>query len=82
MHARMHHTLRRENAATYSASSEGQKVFGVFSETAPLQRALPPLDGHTLRPFFLLITRMRIVHTQVLHVMQLLVSSPCVLALR
>ena len=32
-------SVRPENAVTYSAGNEGQKVCGVFSETAPLQRS-------------------------------------------
>ena len=58
----------RENVATYSASNEGQKFCGVFSETALLPRSsAPSYDGHTSgRPFFLRITRMRTVHTQVI----------------
>ena len=60
-----HHTsgasVCRENAAKYSAGEEGQRICGVFSETAPLQRlSIPPLASHTLR-----ITCMRTVHTQV-----------------
>ena len=31
-------SVRPENAVTYSAGNEGQKICGVFSETAPLQR--------------------------------------------
>ena len=31
-------SVRPENAVTYSAGDEGQKICGVFSETAPLQR--------------------------------------------
>ena len=56
-----------ENAATYSAGDEGQKISGVFFETVPLQRSSAPShDGHTSgRPFFPQKTRMRIVHTQV-----------------
>ena len=30
-------SVRRENAATYSACNEGQKICGVFSETTPFQ---------------------------------------------
>ena len=58
-------SVRPENAVTHSAGNEGQN-FVSFSETAPLQRSsAPPLAGHTYgRPFFLRITRMRIVHTQ------------------
>ena len=32
-------SVRPENAVTYSAGNEGQKLCGVFSETAPLQRS-------------------------------------------
>ena len=34
-----HHgaSVRPENAVTYSAGNEGQKICGVFSENAPLQ---------------------------------------------
>ena len=35
-------SVRPENAVTYSAGNEGQKVCGVFSETAPLQRSSTP----------------------------------------
>ena len=31
-------SVRLENAVTYSTGNEGQKICGVFSETAPLQR--------------------------------------------
>ena len=56
-------SVRPENAVTYSAGNEGQKICGVFSETAPLQRSsTPSVDGHTYsRPFFLLKARMRII---------------------
>ena len=30
-------SVRPENAVTYSAGNEGQKIRGVFSENAPLQ---------------------------------------------
>ena len=61
-------SVRRENAATHSAGNEGQAICGVFSETALLPRSSgPSIDGHTSgRPFFLGITRMSTVHTQVL----------------
>ena len=79
-------SVRRENAATYSAGNEGQK-FVAFS-LKPLRcrdRAILPLDGHTFgRPFFLRVTRMRIVHTQVFQDSRWMlqaVSSTCVLAL-
>ena len=35
-------SVRLENAVTYSAGNEGQKICGVFSETAPLQRSSTP----------------------------------------
>ena len=38
-------SVRRENAATYSAGNEGQKICGVFSETSPLPRPSDPSLG-------------------------------------
>ena len=38
----------RENAATYSAGNEGQKICGIFSETPPLPRSSDPSLG---RPY-------------------------------
>ena len=35
-------SVRPENAVTYSTGNEGQKICGVFSETAPLQRSSTP----------------------------------------
>ena len=35
-------SVRPENAVTYSEGNEGQKICGVFSETAPLQRSNTP----------------------------------------
>ena len=35
-------SVRPENAVTYSAGNEGQKICEVFSETAPLQRSSTP----------------------------------------
>ena len=35
-------SVRPENTVTYSAGNEGQKICGVFSETAPLQRSSTP----------------------------------------
>ena len=35
-------SVHRENAATYSVGNEGQQFYGVFSETAPLQRSSVP----------------------------------------
>ena len=38
--------LRPENPVAYSAGNEGQKICGVFSETARLQRSsTPPLKA-------------------------------------
>ena len=57
-------SVRPENAVTYSTGNEGQKICGIFSETAPLQRSsTPSVDGHTYsRPFFLRkAARMRII---------------------
>ena len=73
-------SVGHENAVTHSAGNEGQSICGVFSETAPLQRSNAP----SLTAFFLRITRMRIVHTQVLRVRDVMlglhaVSSSCVL---
>ena len=63
------------------------KIFVAFS-LKPLRSrdgAIPPLDGHTFgRPFFLRITRMRIVHTQIVQGSRWMlhaISSPCVLTL-
>ena len=38
-------SVRPEKAVTYSAGNEGQKICGVFSETASLQRSSPPSLG-------------------------------------
>ena len=35
-------SVRRENAASYSAGNEGQKICSVFSEIAPLPRSSAP----------------------------------------
>ena len=43
-------STRPENAITYSAGIEDQKICGVFSETAPLQRSgIPSDDSNTYR---------------------------------
>ena len=44
-----------ENAVMYSVGNGGQNIFGVFSETALLQRSsTPSVEGHMYgRPFFL-----------------------------
>ena len=54
---------------TVSHTQRAMKVQKVVAFSLKLlrcrDRALPPLDGHTYGwPFFLRITRMRIVHTQ------------------
>ena len=43
-----------ENTVTYSVGNEGQKICGVFSETAPLRRSsTPSIESHAYgRPFF------------------------------
>ena len=41
-------SVRRENAATYSAGNEGQEICGVFSETPQLPRSSDPSLG---RPY-------------------------------
>ena len=57
-------SLRPENAVTYSAGNEGQKICGVFSEDAPLLRSSrAAIVLHTFRwPFFFIakVMRMRI----------------------
>ena len=47
-------SVRPENAVTYSAGNEGQKICGVFSEDAPLLRSSEVVVVfHTFRwPFF------------------------------
>ena len=55
-------SVRLENAVTYSTGDEGQKICGVFSETAPLQRSSTPSVVRLMRsrPFLLLLKmRMR-----------------------
>ena len=45
-------SVRPENAVTYSAGNEGQKIW-VFSETAPLQRSsIPSLYGYIQSAIF------------------------------
>ena len=59
-------SIRRENAATYSAGSVGQKFVEFSLKLLRCRdRALPSLDGHT-QSFFLRKTRMCIIHAQVL----------------
>ena len=55
-------SVRLENAVTYSTGNEGQKICGVFSETALLQRSSTPSVVRLMRsrPFLsLLKMRMR-----------------------
>ena len=52
-------SVRPENAVTYSAGSEGQKICGVFSETAPLQRSSTPSVVRLMRSRPLRKMRMR-----------------------
>ena len=57
-------SVRPENAVTYSAGNEGQKICGVFSEDVPLLRSSGvAVVFHTFRwPFFFIakVVRMRI----------------------
>ena len=51
-----------ENTITYPAGSEGQKICGVFSETAPLKRSsTAPLKAYVRSAIFLRKVHMRIV---------------------
>ena len=54
--------VRSENTVTYSADNEDQKICGVFSETAPLQRSsTPSVEGpYVQSAIFLRKARMRI----------------------
>ena len=53
-------SVRPENAVTYSAGNEGQKICGVFSETAPLQRSSTPSVVRLIRSRpFLSLRKMR-----------------------
>ena len=55
-------SVRLENPVTYSAGNGGQKICGVFSETAPLQRpSTPPLKAIRTVGHFLRKARMRII---------------------
>ena len=57
-------SVRPENAVTYSAGNEGQKICGVFSENSPLLRSSgATVVFHTFRrPFFFIakVVRMHI----------------------
>ena len=74
-------SFRPENAATYSVGDEDRKLSGVFSKThAFLRSSAPSLGWPYIRSaIFLLITHMRIVHTQVQQGSFHAVSSPCAL---
>ena len=53
-------SVRPENAVTYSAGNEGQKICGIFSETAPLQRSSTPSVVRLMRSRpFLSLRKMR-----------------------
>ena len=52
-------SVRPENAVTYSAGNEGQKICGVFSETAPLQRSSTPAVVRACGHFSMRISRVR-----------------------
>ena len=54
-------SVRPENAVTYSAGNEGQKICGVFSEDAPLLRSSgATVVFRTFRsPFFFIAKAMR-----------------------
>ena len=62
-------SVRRENAATYSADNEGQKICGVFSETPPLPRWSDPSFA---RPYI----RSAIFHVDNTHAHCAYASSP------
>ena len=64
-------SVRPENAVTYSAGNEGQKICGVFSKTAPLQRSstpsvVRPCVQSAIFPCVFSCTRMR-VYTRMIH---------------
>ena len=78
-------SVRSENAVMNSVGDEGRNICGVFSDTAPLPRSSAASLGwpYIRSAIFLRITRMRIVHAQVLQSSRWIlhaVSSPCVLA--
>ena len=53
-------SVRPKNAVTYLAGNEGQKICGVFSETAPLQRSSTPSVVRLMRSRpFLSLRKMR-----------------------
>ena len=56
-------SVRPENPVTYSADNGGQKICGVFSKTARLQRSsTPPLKAICIVGHFPVEMRMRINH--------------------
>ena len=83
-------SVRPENAVTYSAGNEGQKICGVFSKTAPLQRSstpsvVRPCVQSAIFPCVFSCTRMRIsrVYTRMIHrrgfsTLVLFIGSVCV----
>ena len=55
-------SVHPENTVTHSVGDEGQKICGVFSETAPLQRSsTAPLKAYVRSAIFLPKVRMRII---------------------
>ena len=61
-------SVRPENAVTYSAGNEGQKICGVFSETAPLQRSSTPSVVRLMRSRpFLSLLKMRMRMSRAVH---------------
>ena len=72
-------SVRRENAPRTQQATKVKKCVAFSLELLRWQyRAFPPLAGHTYdRPFFLRVTRMRIVHTQVLQVSRCDARTPC-----
>ena len=54
-------SVRPEDPVMYSAGNRGQKICGVFSETAPLQRSsTPPLKAIRTVGHFAAVSAMRI----------------------
>ena len=78
-------SVHHENAATYSVGNKGQKVCGVFSETAPLPRSsTPSLEWPYIRSAIFPANNMHAHcayerHSVMQHSLHDAVSSPCVL---
>ena len=78
-------SVRRENSATYSVGNKGQKIHGIFSETASLPRlSTPSLERPYIRSAIFPVDNMH-VHcayerrSVMQHGLHDAVSSPCVL---